>query len=328
MTTSTRDHGNIKTTNSPAQWEVPDQIRVIKEDLGLGAVFDFMGEDNEACRQPRPETGATIMQVEDQMGQGVYMDACQNYSFVRRKIVKPAKKWRTATDKPKEVRPSADNQRTSAASSLKTADKVQTRPSRGIFRFGSAAKEVTEPESSPTALQELPGHQDRTEDRGHTTKKPKNWSKTVKLQARTEMTQGSDHTGNSTRKRRGTAPIPRTTNQYELRGKELKTEVEGRAQRRIFYWKKRQQKKLKENTEVLDASVFLWKKVQKEIRNKRRRTNKKKQTRNKAMKTPTGTTSILEVEELGIFCLEKRQQSSSAVRFARFRSNRRYKPGD
>ena len=108
----------------------------------------------------------------------------------------------------------------------------------------------------------------------------------------------------------------------------MKTEVGGRAQRRTFYRKKRQQKKLKENTEVLDVSVFLRKKVKKEIRNKRRRTNKKKQTPNKAMKTPTGTTSILEVEELGIFCPKKRQQYSSAVRFARFKSNRRYKPGD
>ena len=104
--------------------------------------------------------------------------------------------------------------------------------------------------------------------------------------------------------------------------------MEGRAQRRTFYWKKRQQQKLKEKTEVLDVGVFLRKKVHKEIRNKRRRNNKKKQTPNKATKTPTRTTSILEVEELGIFCLEKRQQSSPAVRFARLRSNRRYKPGD
>ena len=155
----------MKTTNSPAQWEVPDQIGVIKEDLGMGAVFDFMGEDDESCRRTWSEPGATIMQVEDQMGQGVCMDACQDYSSVRRKIVKPAKKWRTATNKPTEVRPSADtNQRTSAASSLKTAGKVQTRSFRGIFRFGSAAKEVTENESSPIALQELPSHQDRAED--------------------------------------------------------------------------------------------------------------------------------------------------------------------
>ena len=126
MTTSTRDHGNMKTTNSPAQWKVPDQIGVIKEDSGLSAGFDFMGEDYEACKPPRPEPRATIMHVEGQMGQGVYMDAYQDYSSVRRKIVKAAKKWRTATDKPKEVKPSADtNQRTSTASNLKTADKVQ-----------------------------------------------------------------------------------------------------------------------------------------------------------------------------------------------------------
>ena len=142
------------------------------------------------------------------------------------------------------------------------------------------------------------------------------------------MTQGSDHKGNPTRKRRGTAPKPRKTNQYELRVKELKTEMEVRAQRRTLCWKKRQQKKLQGSTEVIDVSVFLQKKVQKEIKNKRRQTNTKKQTSNKAMKTPAGTASIFEVKEPGTFCIKKGQQPSSAVRFARLRSNRRYKPGD
>ena len=40
------------------------------------------------------------------------------------------------------------------------------------------------------------------------------------------------------------------------------------------------------------------------------------------------TTYISEGEDFCILCLEKRQQSSSAVMFARLRSNRRYKPGD
>ena len=142
------------------------------------------------------------------------------------------------------------------------------------------------------------------------------------------MTQGSDHKGNSTKRRRRTAPTTRKTNYYEQRVKELKTEEEERAQRRIFYWKRRQQQKLRKNTEVPDVSVFLRKKVQEGTRNKRRRINKKKQIPNKAVETSAGTTCIFEMEELGIYCLEKRQQSSSAVRFARLRSNRRYKPGD
>ena len=142
------------------------------------------------------------------------------------------------------------------------------------------------------------------------------------------MTQGSDHKSNSTRKRKGSVPKPRKTNQYELRVKELATEMEVRAQKRIFCWKKRQQKKLQENTEVLDVSAFLQKRVQKDIRIRKRRTNTKKPTSNKAMKTTVGTTSASEVKDPSTFCIKKRQQTSSAVRFARLRSNRRYKPDD
>ena len=62
-------------------------------------------------------------------------------------------------------------------------------------------------------------------------------------------------------------------------------------------------------------SVFLRNKVQKETGNKRRRINTKKQIPNKAVKTSAGTTCIFKMEELGIVCLEKRQQSSPALMF-------------
>ena len=172
------------------------------------------------------------------MGQGVYMDAYQDYRSVRRKIVKPSKKWRTNTVKAKEFRPSSDtNQRTSAANSFKTADKVQTRSS-GIFRFGSVAEETRKTGTSLRSLQELPRHQNRAEDQGHTRRSQKSRSTTTKFQVRSKMTQGSDHKGNPTGKRRGTAPKPRKTDQYELRVKELETEMEMRAQRRTYCWKK------------------------------------------------------------------------------------------
>ena len=48
-TTSTRDHFSSKTNKYPVQWEVPNQIRFIKEEPGLGDGFVFMGEDNEPC---------------------------------------------------------------------------------------------------------------------------------------------------------------------------------------------------------------------------------------------------------------------------------------
>ena len=199
------------------------------------------------------------MQAEDQMGQEVYMDAYQDCSSARRKIVKPSKKWRTKAIKAQKFKPSSDtSQRTSAANSFTPADKVQTQFS-GIFRFGSAAEETRKTATSLRSPQEIPKHQNRTEDSRHTRRSQKSRSTAVKLQVRGKMTQGSGHKGSPTGKRRGTAPKPRKTNQHERRVKELKTEMETRAQRRIVCWKKRQQKKLQSVTEVLDVSALLQK---------------------------------------------------------------------
>ena len=134
--------------------------------------------------------------------------------------------------------------------------------------------------------------------------------------------------GNTTKKRRGAILIPRKTNPYKLRDQELKIEEDKRAKRKFFNWKRRQQQKLDKNTEVLDVSEFLQRKVPKETRNKKRRINTQEQNTNKVVQEDIGTTYVSEMEEFCIFCLEKRQQSSSAVMFARLRSNRRYKPGD
>ena len=78
---------------------------------------------------------------------------------------------------------------------------------------------------------------------------------------------------------------------------------------------------------MLDVSEFLWKKVPKESRNKKRETRYKKrqsntqeQNTNKVVQKSIGTTYISEMEEFCIFCLEKRKQSSSAVMFAQLRS--------
>ena len=129
-------------------------------------------------------------------------------------------------------------------------------------------------------------------------------------------------------KRRGTAPEPRKINQYERRIKELETEMEMRAQRRIVCWKERQQKKLQGNTEVLDVSALLQKKFQKDTKTGKKQTNTKKSTSKKAKITLAVTTSTSETNDPNKFRIEKREQTSSAVRFARLRSNRRYKPGD
>ena len=113
-----------------------------------------------------------------------------------------------------------------------------------------------------------------------------------------------------------------------LRGQDLKIEESKRAQGKIFNWKRRQQQKLERNTEVVNVSEFLRKKFLNKSKDKKRRINTQRQVTNKVMKKPIVTTYKFEREEPCIFCLEKRQQSSPAVMFARLRSNKRYKPGD
>ena len=46
-TTPMEDLCNMKTNKLPAQWRIPDQIGIIKEDPGLVNVFNFVGEDKE-----------------------------------------------------------------------------------------------------------------------------------------------------------------------------------------------------------------------------------------------------------------------------------------
>ena len=80
----------------------------------------------------------------------------------------------------------------------------------------------------------------------------------------------------------------------------------------------RQQQKLEKNMEVLDVSEFLQRKFLKRTRKKKKRINTQAQNTNKAAKRSIRTTSISEMEEVRILCLKKREQSSSAVMFARF----------
>ena len=71
---------------------------------------------------------------------------------------------------------------------------------------------------------------------------------------------------NTTKKRRNTSSIPRNINPYELHDQELKIEEGKRAKRKVFNWKRRQQQKLDKNSEVLDVSEFVRRKVPKETR--------------------------------------------------------------
>ena len=149
-----------------------------------------------------------------------------------------------------------------------------------------------------------------------------------KAQVETKKSQGPDRMSHTTMKRRKTFSKPRKINPYVVRDQELKIEERKRAQRIFFNWKRRKQQKLERNTTVLNVSKLLQKNFLKKSKNKKRRINTQEQVTAKVTKKPIGITYMLEKEELCIFCLERRQQSSPAAIFARLRSNKRYKPGD
>ena len=231
----------------------------------------------------------------------------------------PARKWRT---------PTSQVCKEETQSKIDIAGNAQARTVNGTFMFDIAAWEVTETKGSLPALQELPSQQQIVGNQVKITKKSSHWSIFGKFRVETKKTQGTDHMVDTTKNRREAASVPRKINPYELRDQELMIKEGKQAERKFFNWKRRQQQKLDKNTEVLDVSEFLRRKVPKETRNKKRRINTQEQNTNKVVQKDIGTTYISEMEEFCIFCLEKRQQSSSAVMFARLRSNRRYKPGD
>ena len=78
-------------------------------------------------------------------GHDVYMDAYQDYVPRKRKIVKPARKWKAPTNKPKEFKFSANTN--------------QSKSPEDVFMFDGAARKVTETKNLLPTLQELPSHQ-------------------------------------------------------------------------------------------------------------------------------------------------------------------------
>ena len=105
------------------------------------------------------------MQLGDRTPHGTYMDVSQDYSFARQKIVKPSNKWRTNTIKTKKFRPlSHTRQNTPASKNANTTDKSQTQAPE-IFRFGKVAEETRKTGTPTSSLQELPRHQNCSEDR-------------------------------------------------------------------------------------------------------------------------------------------------------------------
>ena len=141
-------------------------------------------------------------------------------------------KWKAPTNKPKEFKFLADTN--------------QSNPPEGVFFiFGREARKVTETKSSLPTLQELPSYQEPVGNQIKTTKNPGRWSRFGKFRVGTKKTQGSDHMGHTTKKRRKTASTPKKIHPYMLRDQELKIEEGTRAKRKFFNWKRGSSKNLK-----------------------------------------------------------------------------------
>ena len=145
---------------------------------------------------------------------------------------------------------------------------------------------------------------------------------------RTEETARGSWTLGSTKKRQGHATESRKMTSYMMRDLELKSEEKLRNQRKSDNWKRRQELKLKDDTEAIHVSILLRKKAPKEPKKKMKIANTQGKTSQKSNKDQVGKTDMPAVRDCLVFCLEKRQHTSSAVTFARLKSNRRYKPGD
>ena len=291
------------------QGEVPNIVRMEKEtnqdntELLPPTTFKEIAEDTFGLPHHRIcfMTGKELRDIGDRIVLDAYLTSrgypgCTDQNCVprKRKIVKPAMKWKVPADKPKEFKFSAYTNQSKPS--------WETQTGGSIFEFGNTEAKGTSEDF-------------KTHSSGH---------KCIfgKVQVKTKKTQGP------TRKRRKTFSKPRKINPYVLRGQELKIEESKRAQGRIFNWKRRQELKLERNTKLVNVSEFLRKKLLHKSKNIKKRINTQRQVNNKVTKKPIETIYMLEKEEPCILCLEKRQPSSSAVMFARLRSNRRYKPGD
>ena len=160
--------------------------------------------------------------------------------------------------------------------------------------------------------------------------------------AKTKKTLGdSDKVSNVPSKRRRRRRRRRKVDQFALRYQELEIEKDKRKQRRHSNWKKRHRSKIGRVTKVRALNILLVEMMPHPKRKRkgtnrpictttkvRRQSNKKERVTIKVKKRPLRRIYLLKKEELCMLCLEKRQQSSPAVMFARLRSNRRYKPGD
>ena len=112
-----------------------------------------------------------------------------------------------------------------------------------------------------------------TENQAKNKRKPIPWSKFGKIKVGTEKTTSGSYVFGTTKKRRGNAIASEKTTPCVIRVLELRPEERLQNKRKSDNWKRRQELKLMENTEVLDVSELLREKVSKEPKKKKKPAN-------------------------------------------------------
>ena len=126
---------------------MPNQIGVIKDELGPQESFDFMGDDGSSREQTRSELGTATRLLEDQYALWHYMDAYQDYNSVKRRIVKPSTKC-FVSGKARQERTGAN------VLSPEPPTTTNRQTVSGVFVFGYTTKEMPKTETSPLTQHE------------------------------------------------------------------------------------------------------------------------------------------------------------------------------
>ena len=112
-----------------------------------------------------------------------------------------------------------------------------------------------------------------TENQAKNKRKPIPWSKFGKIKVGTEKKTSGSYVFGTTKKRRGNAIASEKTTPCVIRVLELRPEERLQNKRKSDNWKRRQELKLKNDTEVLDGSKLLRKKATKEHKKKTKTVN-------------------------------------------------------
>ena len=240
-----------------------------------------------------------------------------NYVFGKRRRVKAASKWKTTKN--------YERQEGKQTQTIK-ATCTPIRPIKGVFMFGQAARSATTINSMPT-LQES-NHQEPVEKQKENRRRKKNWAKIGKFKVTTKKPGKLGNQDIPANKKNQANLKQNKKTPFKLRDEELEVERNRLSTRRKLNWNKKQQKQNEELTEVREVKKALQEVKVRIIKNQSRRNITRTTAKQGRKRTCMTTRQDDEEDKLNLPHLNKNQQTSSAVRFARRKSNRRYKPGD